>query len=120
MSAVLLDEFVGAAAPQLRLVGGSVEQVGNPHLAGGVLLAPVPSPRMVSKVGVSREWGAPTRIQASTSPGGWKLTRRGIAVVMVGFVGMALAGLITVVAAFLGVSDAPLSATEVAALSATS
>lgn len=61
----------------------------------------------------------PTTPQARATRG-WRLTQRGIAVVMALFVGLFLTGVVVAVASFLSVSDAPLgeSGSEVAAVSA--
>lgn len=102
MSAVLVDEFAIVGVPELHLVSDSGRTV------SGLVAGAAPTESAVVRRAASKR---PTS--------GVRLTRRGLAVVMVGFVGTVLAGAITVVGAFLGVSDAPLTSAEIAAISST-
>lgn len=97
MSAVLVDEFSfeGYGVPVARTQRGSVRPVSSARPA------PVRKPAPC-------EHGVP--IVPSARPS-WRLTDRGIAVVLVLFVGLFLAGLAVLVGSFLAVSDAPVAAT---------
>lgn len=100
MSALLIDDLVIdpelVDGPVRRLRGVECEA---PFLASVSTLPTAPSAR---------------------SPQGWRLTQRGIAVVLALFAGLFLTGVVVAVASFLSISDAPLPdrGGDVAAISA--
>jgi hypothetical protein len=102
MSAVLVDEFSfeGYGVPKARTQRSSVRP------------APVARPSGLTRRPAPCDHGVP--IVPSAGPS-WRLTERGIAVVLTLFIGLFLAGLAVLVGSFLAVSDAPLAATTGAA-----
>jgi hypothetical protein len=100
MSAALVDEFsFDYAVPAIP-----VQRAGRPVSA----VRPSPAARRLAPC----DRGVPIVAPAGPS---WKLTDRGIAVVLALFVGLVLAGAVVLVGAFLGVSDAPLRTTPAVA-----
>jgi hypothetical protein len=95
MSAVLVDELVVSA----RLV----QRPARAAEAAARLAAPVASVPVVARAVKVAPVGV-------THDGGWRLTDRGIAVVLTLFVGLFVAGVAVVVTSFLTVSDAPVAA----------
>lgn len=97
MSAALVDDFgfEGSRVSMARTQRGSVRS------ASAVRAVPARRPAPC-------EHGVPIVPAARPS---WHLTDRGIAVVLVLFVGLFLAGLAVLVGSFLAVSDAPIAVT---------
>ena len=102
MSAALVDEFSfdGYRVPVVRTQRGGLRPVAAPR--------PATTPRRAAPA----DHGVP--IVPSASPS-WRLTERGIAVVLALFAGLFLAGVAVLVSAFLAVSDAPVPASVGAA-----
>ncbi|MBN9103942.1 MAG: hypothetical protein J0I14_02970 [Propionibacteriaceae bacterium] len=99
MSAALVDEFSfeGYGAPMARTQRGSVRS------------APAARPMVATRRPAPCDHGVPIA-PPSASGSSWRLTDRGIAVVLALFVALFIAGLAVLVGSFLAVSDAPVHA----------
>ena len=97
MSAALVDDFSfeGYGAPMARTQRGSVRS------------APAARPMVAIRRPAPCDHGVPI---APPSGSSWRLTDRGIAVVLALFVALFIAGLAVLVGSFLAVSDAPVHA----------
>lgn len=120
MSALLVDELVVSSAAVLRQGSGSttsarVSVVSEQRRHLGVIRE-----LRSGWAGVSPQVRALPLAPAGPVPipsASWRLTDRGIAVVMALFVGLFLTGVVVLVASFLSISDAPVVA-PVAAVAA--
>lgn len=107
MSAVLVDEMVNTAVPtpvttrprwrHVPQPRGPIARPQHPATSGGRPLGPA-APL------VRRVVAAEPIVEVAP---GWQLTRRGLAVAMAVFLTVVAAGLVTLVAGFLAVSNAP-------------
>jgi len=103
VSAVLVDELLAPTRVLLRQARAS--ELAAQGSTGAVVreLRPATAPGF-------RNAGVPTQPSASKSgaqSASWRLTERGIAVVLTLFVGLFLTGVVVAITSFLAISDAP-------------